>query len=223
MKHSIIAVTAVFLACGTNAGAQLEQTASVLDGVGRRTTGGTFTSVTAGAQPGGITVSSGGGRVNYAGFLNTFSLKPWLDTDQDGLENELDPDNDNDTLSDGAEIVGNAFNPVTPTDLNDADSDHDGIGDGEEAAAGTDPTDPGAYLRIVAIERAGSNLSVSWFARSGKSYLLHGADAVALLPGPVIATNTQFGGVAPWFAITNTQFEAVGPATDRAYTIESAP
>jgi hypothetical protein len=223
MKRCVIVFTSMLTAFALGAQAQVSQTASVLDGSGRRISGGVFTGITAGGQPGGIAVSSAGGIVNYAGFLNTFSLQPALDSDQDGLEDEVDADNDNDTLDDGTELGGGAFDPITPTNPNVADSDGDGTADGEESVAGTDPTDPGAYLRILDIERAGPDVFVFWLGRGGMSYLLHGVDAAVLLPGPVVGTNTMFGGVAPWFVITNVHIEAVGPESDEYYAVEPAP
>lgn len=74
--------------------AQFTNRSSVLDGSGTIASGGVFTNLSAAGQPGGIAVSSGGSFVNQAGFLNTFFLKPGLDTDRDGIADEADLDND---------------------------------------------------------------------------------------------------------------------------------
>ena len=67
------------------------------------------------------------------------------DADQDGLKNieerdagtdPLDPDTDNDRLSDFQEVGGQI------TDPRRADTDKDGLNDFEEVRAGTDPTHP---------------------------------------------------------------------------------
>ncbi len=84
-------------------------TASVIAGAGRWSNDGPYSNSSTVAQPGRITHTSGGQVHNYAGFLNTFSLFPALDTDQDGLANEVDADNDNDGLQDAAELSGSAF------------------------------------------------------------------------------------------------------------------
>ena len=54
------------------------------------------------------------------------------DTDGDGLVDQQDPDSDNDGIQDGAERDAGT-NPY------DADTDGDGLSDGEESALGTDP------------------------------------------------------------------------------------
>ncbi len=53
-----------------------------------------------------------------------------IDTDDDGMSNYLDADDDNDGLEDSAETT---TNPLVP------DSDGDGMNDGDETAAGRDP------------------------------------------------------------------------------------
>ncbi|WP_234530248.1 Ig-like domain-containing protein [Paenibacillus pseudetheri] len=58
-----------------------------------------------------------------------------LDTDGDGIPDSLDPDDDNDGLSDEQELI-NGTNPKHP------DSDHDGINDKDDPFP-TDPTKPG--------------------------------------------------------------------------------
>jgi hypothetical protein len=68
--------------------------------------------------------------------LDDLSLEPALDTDGDGIPNEIDTDDDGDGLDDAVESD-------TGTDPLDADSDDDGLSDGVEVLAViTDPNDP---------------------------------------------------------------------------------
>jgi hypothetical protein len=202
MKHITI-LLAVLLAPA--AWGQFTNKSSVLDGSGTTSAGGTFTNISAAGQPGGIAESSGGGFINQAGFLNTFFMKPGLDTDGDGLANEADPDNDNDALADASEIGGGAFNPNTVTLVNLRDSDGDGMSDGQESVSGTDPNDPNARLALVSITNAAGNRQVAWLARgdSVKKYAVK-TTTNALQPyATVIFSNTVAGGSGPWFPVTN--------------------
>ena len=69
------------------------------------------------------------GRLNLYGVLNI------VDTDLDGLPNNVDDDDDNDGLTDSEESV-------LGTDPLLADTDADGLSDSEEIVWGTDPLDP---------------------------------------------------------------------------------
>jgi len=66
---------------------------------------------------------------------NNENLGPEGDIDGDGYSNILDPDSDNDEMSDGQELEEG-------TDPADPDSDNDGLADGAESFYGTDPTNP---------------------------------------------------------------------------------
>lgn len=217
-------VITVSLLTASWAFAQFTNKSSVLDGSGTTSTGGAFTNISAAGQPGGISSSTAGGMVNQAGFLNTFSLKPGLDTDGDGVADEVDPDNDNDGLADASEVGGSGFNPATVTQVNVADTDGDGVLDGWEATAGTDPTNPNAYLEIVAISNTPSGKGVAWLARGNneKTYIVHARSTLTGTTSTVIFSNTVAGGSAPWFAITNSLSD-VSITNMEFYAVEVRP
>lgn len=202
--------------------AQISQTSSVLDGMGTRSTGGSYTHIGAGGQPGGIATSQGGSFYNQAGFLNTFFLKPHLDTDGNGIPDEADWDNDGDLLADLDEILGNQFDPTTPTNPNLWDTDGNGVSDYDEMIAGTDPTNPDATFEVIRIASVGGGQDVGWVARGGKTYVVHAR--TNLLTGALtpIATNTAVGGIAPWYVVTNAVVDATSVQSE-IYAVEVRP
>jgi len=70
--------------------------------------------------------------------LNLYGALSTVDTDLDGLPNNLDEDDDNDGLADSVET-----SPGVGTDPLDADSDDDGLNDGFEV--NYDPSPPDTY------------------------------------------------------------------------------
>lgn len=70
--------------------AQYAHLSTVHDGFGQRSTGGPYTQLSSGAQPGGIRISSGGSAANFAGYLQTFAMQPAKDTDGDGMPDGLE-------------------------------------------------------------------------------------------------------------------------------------
>jgi len=228
-RRRFAAVVALFLGLAVAAPAQdYTNASSVVDGAGRWSGGGTYSNIGAAAQPGGISVSTNAGYVHYAGFLNTFALRPTLDTDHDGLVNEFDPDNDNDRLLDASEITGDAFGYLVVTDPNNADSDDDQFADGDEQGAGTNPKDNSQLLAITSIRRSGGNVSISWMARSNRLYRVLGDTALAdgsvftnVVADNVLATGPAEG---PWYSMTNTYSDSSGSATNaKFYVIEALP
>ena len=79
------------------------------------------------------------------------------DTDKDGIPNDQDLDDDNDGISDIAEIA-NGLNPLDPTDAT-ADNDGDGYTNAQEIAKGTDINDasskptPNVATRTITIHK----------------------------------------------------------------------
>ena len=78
---------------------------------------GTIAGLTAGGQVvAGQNASRDGRFANYSGFLASVLMRPMLDTDGDGLCNELDGDNDTDGLPDGDELLAD----TNPNDFESA-------------------------------------------------------------------------------------------------------
>lgn len=215
------AMVSVALAVG------VQQSSSAIDSAGGRSTGGALTNICATGQPVGVQVTRQGNTVVYGGFINTFSLQPTLDSDGDGLENEVDLDNDNDGLEDEQEITGSAYAGPGATDPNDADSDDDGASDGHEAAAGSNPNVPTMYLHITEIVRSDSSdqITVTWQAQGGKSYAVYYLDSMLdPKPGTHLGNVAAVGGSAPWYAtVTNLIDVTSASVTSRFYYVELLP
>jgi hypothetical protein len=62
-----------------------------------------------------------------------------------------------------------------------ADHDRDGFSNAQEHALGTDPTNNASTFRIISVERAATNTTVTWTAVGGKTYQLEGTPALGSL------------------------------------------
>ena len=205
-----------------DATAQFTNTSAVLDSAGGRSAAGSYTNLSAVGQPTASAESTGGPYVHQGGFLSTFFLKRSLDTDRDGIPDELDTDNDQDRLSDATELAGSAFSPGTVTEVNLADTDGDGVADGFEAQAGTDPTDSAFRLELVRVARGTNAQDISWRARSGKTYVVYGWNDLSAPPTALITNTASPGGSAPWYVVTNSVSDLT-PGSNRYYAVEVKP
>ena len=95
------------------------------------------------------------------------------DADHDGLSNAMElalgtnpmkADTDGDGVSDGDEVNIYLTNPLL------ADTDGDGSPDGAEIAAGTDPKNPASHLAVASAAFAPTGFSLQWSALAGRSY-----------------------------------------------------
>lgn len=110
------------------------------------------------------------------------------DTDGDGLPDSIDPDDDNDGLTDEEEgVLGT--NPLDP------DTDHDSQNDYVEVRiTHTSPTDPADYLHLTAILPVGADASISWPSETSVLYRLERSSDLAapggwaVVAGPLAGT-----------------------------------
>lgn len=200
------------IASATDGCGWVSTNAVILGGESRRHAG-------AGAQAAGVTVAAAGGFTNCAGFLHAERvMRPELDTDGDGLPDELDSDNDADGLPDRAELDGTAFRGATATDPCAADSDGDGMDDGAESAGMYDPWDAAHALRVLGATIANGVLEVRWVGKGGgytntvQCATTLGADAFAV----ALHSGAFPGGSPPWHKATNTWSGPV-PADPRLF------
>ena len=221
--HTILAVSLLLLLPFFSF-AQITAEVWVVDGVGGGLTNGVYGAVFAAGQPGVIGGSTGAGFRNTAGFLTSFLLHPDRDNDTDGIADEDDPDDDDDLLPDASELSGSEFDPGTETDPMQVDSDADGMSDGAESVAGTNPRDAGSRLQITGVEITGGVAAVSWDSRDGYTYELVCAsspDGLATSPA-VVDTVTASGGAGDWGETSSEGTNAVG-AGGQFYRVQVVP
>jgi hypothetical protein len=169
------------LALSTGDAAALEMTSASYTSLGGNPNGGGSVELTSTAPSSAF--SEGGGSlgqreaVGLSGSPNNLTTSrpgfwaivepglPSLDADSDGIQSFLDDDDDNDGLSDAVETRTGIFlsSSDTGTDPNNPDSDGDGVLDGAEVMAGTDPNvvDP---PEVPALSTLGRAIAVAWIA-----------------------------------------------------------
>ena len=99
----------------------------------------------------------------------TVQLYPMLDSDGDGLSDQEELKGVNNSLT-TANPNGQITNP------NVADTDADGVNDGDEALAGTDANSSGSAFKVIAAEVSGSSITIVWSSVPGRTYQLERAN-----------------------------------------------
>ncbi len=101
-------------------------------------------------------------------------------------------------IDEGATTVPGTTVPLNPnghkTKPDVADSDGDGVPDGEEAAAGTNPNDLNDYLQLTTMQEVSSNQLVSWASVAGRYYDLEAITNWFLGHPSVVADDVQASG-----------------------------
>jgi hypothetical protein len=155
----------------------------------------------------GIPVNScvSSNHILHGGFLRTFLMNPGDDHNQNGIPDEDDPDDDSDGLSDLVEIAGIGFDPVTPTDWMQRDSDGDGANDSSESRSGTNPLDENSIFQITNIDMQDQTVGLEWAARGGAQYrVIQAPDARSLATSTqVVYFGSALGGTGLWQETTS--------------------
>ena len=181
---------------------------SIIDSAGSKSDSGSLSNTSVIAEC-CIPFSSSGAIVQYGGFLQTYTLKHAVDTDDDGLPDELDCDNDNDAMpdqwevmhnlnsmsndasgdndSDGLSNLGEYQNETNPQN---EDTDDDTLTDLEELIAGTSPIDESEYFKIDNASSSTNGIVVSWLSVTGRLYsVMHSINLQNNIWEPVVQTN----------------------------------
>ena len=123
---------------------------------------------------GGEAASMNGLAASFGGAVRAHAWGEPLDSDSDGLLDAFDLDNDNDGLKDADEIQGDGASGRGATSSTVADTDGDGLGDGQEALAGTDPLDVDSQVRISDLScDENGYVRVQWLGHPDWTYSVH--------------------------------------------------
>ncbi len=76
------------------------------------------------------------------------------------------------------------------------DSDGDGVSNGAEATAGTDPLNAASYFHMLGVTRSGNDMKVTWTTVGGHSYYLQSSTNSAALTGAGFTNVAQIGPVS---------------------------
>ncbi len=148
------------------------------------------------------------GRFDSDEDLVTVNFFPMVDSDGDGLS-----DFEETTGFDNVLTVANPGGLITLPHQND--SDEDGVNDGDEALAGTNPNSNASTFKIVDQQSvAGSTIAIDWSTVSGRMYEVQGATDQLTNSWETLDSFTATSGVS------RTSDTNAGAFTRRFYRIE---
>ncbi len=211
----------VFGACVSTAAPGQEM--SVASGCGGLCSNSTVQTVMCAGQPGTTGVSGNSRYTHYAGFMGGAFIRPGV-TNAAGVALEMDPDNDDDGLTDVAEVSGLAFDSHATTDPNAADTDGDGMDDASEAAGMYDPNDAGHRLAIIAFTNTAGNLGMTWIGKGGGTVntILWSWDLIdGEFSNTLHSAGYPGGGPSPWYKATNTHMWTESAVTSRYFRVKT--
>lgn len=160
---------------------------------------------------------------NFAGFLQPGALDLQIDTDGDGIPDIVDPDSDNDGLSDMDELLGTYFGGLS-TDPKSGDTDGDGVSDYGEWEAGTNPDDEESVFKITQIIPVSPmEVRIRFNSIGGRQYELFRSTSATDLSESVSIDGTEGApGVGP-FNESETEFSDVPFGSEYFYGIRLIP
>jgi hypothetical protein len=97
------------------------------------------------------------------------------------------------------------------------------VGEGAEAAAGTNPDDDAVVLRFTGVAKSQDGPALSWQVRDGRCYRVYAKTSWDGIPyGTLVATVPATGGDPPWYTTTGRVADATGVG-HRVHYLEVGP
>jgi hypothetical protein len=141
-------------------------------------------------------------------YVSLNDTPPGTDTDGDGILDMYETD------------TGVWNGPTdTGTDPLDPDSDDDGLWDGDEVIAGTDPNIASSVFTADDVARTASGMVIEWFARTNRVYSVHYFDGSLLTGGPFNPLGNYTNITVPSDGPTNVVDAALDGITQRFYRV----
>lgn len=160
---------------------------------------------------------------NFAGFLQPSDMDIQLDTDGDGIPDVVDPDSDNDGLSDVDEVLGTHFGGVA-TDAKSNDTDGDGVNDYGEWESGTNPDDEASVFKITQITPISpTEVKIRFNSVGGRQYELFRSTSMGDLDAAASIDGTEGAPGAGPFNESETEFSDVPFGSEYFYGIRLVP
>ena len=126
------------------------------------------------------------------------------DNDGDGIPDAIDPDDDNDGMPDWWETA-NLLDPMVPDA--DEDADGDGLTNGAEYIAGTNPRSPESVFKIGSVCMNGAGCEIRFDTVTGRLYAVQ-CDGTMMTLAPWSTLGEEISGTGDEITITDTNMPA---------------